>query len=98
MTLSRGMSALFRLGEPQEDNLHRYTYLWYNVTIYTNTPMYMYTIRFGLSLVFGSLLFVANIGEANAYVNPCAALGVGCPSSSSSSSSAPASSSSSSSS
>ena len=42
----------------------------------------MLTIRIALSLVFGSLLFAANIGEAHAYVDPCQALKVGCSSSS----------------
>ena len=42
----------------------------------------MLTIRISLSLVFGSLLFAANIGEAHAYVDPCQALKVGCSSSS----------------
>ena len=43
----------------------------------------MIALRSALFLAFGSLLFLANVGEAHAalyaYVDPCQALGVACP-------------------
>lgn len=42
----------------------------------------MYTLRLAWSIVFASVLFLTNVGEAHAmyaYLNPCQALGVACP-------------------